>query len=244
MRPQYSAIVFSLLLGACAASDDNKSNAPVPPSGEAVATAEGTNTEVNPEPVVPEGMPEASGVAIASIASVQLKQDCPDPKGQAKTDAKQNASASMGFAPSMQDPGPGRSAKSKRKGNGSFRQPCSQSTLQLAFTGQEGSASTATLKAVRLQSAEGKALGTLETRLPTIWKESGYEAWDGTLEPGADHKASYKLSVPDWSEVETALGGSSYGTMYTLEVDVEIQGKVTTLTSPQFERGRPQIIKT
>jgi hypothetical protein len=50
--------------------------------------------------------------------------------------------------------------------------------------------------------------------------------------------------VPNWAEVETTLGKSSFGQMYTVEVDLDIDGQATTLSSPQFERGRPQIIKT
>ena len=178
--------------------------------------------------------PEAAGATVAtpSIASVQLIQDCPDHKSQAK--------ANSALAPSTG----GKKEKRKHDSAGSFQQPCSQSTLQLAFTGQQGESSVATLRAVRLQLAEGKALGALATRMPTIWNTSGYEAWDGTIQPGADYKASYKLSVPDWSAVERTLGGSSYGQMYIVEVDVEIDGKSTTLTSPQFERGRPLMNKT
>lgn len=232
MRRQYSAIAFAVLLGACAASDDSKSNAPVAPSGEIAAAGEGTTTGLTPEPeVIPE-----TATATPSIASVQLKQDCPDPKSQAK--------GSSALAPGIGN----KKAKRKRdSSSGSFQQPCSQSTLQLAFTGQQGKSSVATLKAVRLQLADGTGLGSLATRMPTIWileEESRYVVWDGTIEPGVDHKASYKLSVPDWGAIETTLGGSSYGRMYTVEVDVEIDGKVTTLTSPQFERGRPQIMKT
>lgn len=235
-------MTFSVLLGACAASDDNKSSAPVAPSSDIAPTAAPTT---EPE-VVPEVVQEApTTIATPSIASVQIKQDCPDPKVQPMGGSPKPA-ASMGFAASEPAPGASRKrAKSRSPGNGSgFRAFCSQSTLQLSFTGQEGKSSSVALKQVRLQSADGKALGSLASRLPTIWKESGYEVWDGTLEPGADHKTSYKLSVPNWSDVEATLGGSSYGKMFTVEVDVEIDGQLTTLTSPQFERGRPQNIRT
>lgn len=229
-----------MLLGGCAASDDNKSNTPDIPVVE-------SETETAPiaVPVVETETPTATaGVATPTISSVKLVQDCPDAKANSMTQPK--PSAPKTFAPSMPPEKKKREAKSKRKGDsaGGFRQPCTQSTVQLAFAGQTGASAMVSVKEVRLLSAEGKALGTMTPRAPSIWKETGYEAWDGVLSPGADHKASYKLSLPDWSAVETTLGGSSYGKMYKVEVDVDIDGTVTTLTSPQVERARPQIVKT
>jgi hypothetical protein len=226
-----------MLLGGCAASDDNKSNTPDIPAVE----SETDTAPVPDTPVETETPTATSGAATPTISSVKLVQDCPDAKANSMT----KPSAPKTFAPSMPDAKKKRS-KSKRKGDsaGGFRQPCTQSTVQLAFAGQTGASATVSVKEVRLLSTEGKALGTMTPRAPSIWKETGYEAWDGVLSPGADHKASYKLSLPDWSAVETALGGSSYGKMYQVEVDVEIDGTLTTLTSPQVERARPQIVKT
>lgn len=219
MKRRYAAIAMSLLLGSCAASEDNKSNAPKPaetPIATPVAASDAAAVAV-------------AKLAIPSVASVQLVQDCPDPKSE-------QAKADMADEPMR---------KAKRKaGSGPLQQPCTQSTIQLAFTGQGPKSASVRLKEVRLLSADGKALGTLASRMPSIWKDSGYEAWDGVLAPDSDQKASFKLSLPDWSAVEAALGGSSFGPMYTLEVDVDIEGTVTTVRSPQFERGRPEIIKT
>lgn len=247
-----------MILGACAASEDSKATAP---AGE-VPSANLPVTAPAPAPeVAPEAPPEVATVAAtASIASVQLNQDCPDARAQSKASPKNKSSASMAFAPSMLEPGPGGSAKGmsqprSRNKKSRRRPPCTQSTLQLAFTGQQGESSVATVKAVRLKSADGKDLGALATRMPTVWKDAGYEPWDGTIEPGTDLKTSYKISVPDWSAVEKTLGGRSYGKMYTVEVDVEIRGEVTTVTSaefkreatlksPEFERVMPQNVRT
>lgn len=210
---------MSLLLGSCAASEDNKSNAPKPAEVPVIAPVAASDASAVAAPKL----------ALPSIASVQLIQDCPDPK-------MERVKADRADEPMV---------KRKRKaGSGPMHQPCTQSTVQLAFTGQGPKSATVKLKEVRLLTAEGKPLGTLASRMPSIWKDSGYEAWDGVLAPDSDHKASYKLSLPDWSAVETTLGVSSFGAMYTLEVDVDIEGTVTTIKSPQFERGRPQIIKT
>lgn len=164
---------------------------------------------------------------VASIASVLLAQDCPAPKQEAKADMA---------APKL---------KAKRaKGSGPITQPCTQSNLQIAFSGKGTPSATVKIAAVRLKSAEGKQVATLAVRMPTLWKDSGYEAWDGVLNADSDNKASYKLSIPDWAAVEAALGVSSFNQMYTLELDVDIAGKVMTISSPQFERVQPLMIKT
>jgi hypothetical protein len=240
MNGQYPAIALALLLGGCAASDDNKSNTPD------MVPVENANETPPAETATATAIAAAATSATPTIASVSLVQDCPDAKAEARSMADPKLNAPKTLAPSMPAPKK-KQSKSKRKGDsaGGFVQPCSQSTVQLAFAGQAGASAMVSLKEVRLKSADGKALGTLAPRAPSIWTEaSGYQAWDGVLTPGADHKTSYKLGLPDWSAVETTLGGSSYGKMYTVEIDVEIDGTVTTLTSPQVERARPQIVKT
>ncbi len=225
MHRTFSAFAISLLLTGCAASEESKgtasSGAPEVTQTEG-AEPEGTETaSVDP---TPEPVPTSS--VTTSIASVVLVEDCPEPKNQADSAKKDKVKRK-------------RSASS-----GPLVQPCTQSTVQLAFAGEVTAPTKVEIKAVRLVSTAGKALGILETRLPSLWQENGYAAWDGILPKGPEAKVSYKLSVPNWSELETALGGSSFGVMYTLEIDVEVAGKPSTLTSPQFERGRRQIIKT
>lgn len=166
-------------------------------------------------------------VAVASIASVVLGQDCPDPDPNPETKNK----ADMAKSPAMD----------KRR---QLRQPCTQSNVQIAFTGQGAVSSVVKISVVRLKSAAGKELTTLVTRMPSLWRENGYEAWDGVLAPDSDHKASYKLSIPDWSAMDAALGVSSFNQMFTIEVDLDIGGTRTTVISPQFERVQPVMIKT
>jgi hypothetical protein len=159
---------------------------------------------------------------------VQLVQDCPDPKKEAAKSDK-----------------PDSKMKAKRaKGSGPLVQPCTQSNVQIAFAGKGAPGATVKIGAVRLMAVDGKELATLSVRMPSLWHDGGYQDWDGVLAPGADHKASYKLSIPDWSAVETALGVSSYEQMYTLEVEVDVGGVVTKIVSPQFERAQPMMIKT
>tara|TARA_R110002096_G_scaffold433887_4_gene653872 strand:+ start:8056 stop:8610 length:555 start_codon:yes stop_codon:yes gene_type:complete len=176
--------------------------------------------------------PAPAVVAVASIASVQLAQDCPDAKTASKADT---ASSSE----------PPAKMKAKRaRGAGPLVQPCTQSNVQIAFTGKGAASAPVAIEAVRLMSADGTELATLAVRMPSLWVESGYQAWDGVLGADSDQKASYKLSVPTWSEIDRQLGGSSFEQMYTLEMEVDIGGTVSTITSPQFERAQPLMIKT
>lgn len=189
------------------------------------------------ETEIPSGNPpKAQQRVVPSIASARLVQDCPD----AKTASAIPAAEAV--------PAPKMSAKRRRKAadasGESFRQPCTQSSVQLAFTGTSSNADAVALTEIRLLTVDGKALGTLSARSPSHWDGNVYVPWDGKLTPNSENKASYKLSIPDWSAVEAATGKGSYETMYVLEADVDIAGTVTTVRSPQFERGRPQIIRT
>lgn len=209
--------LFMLLGASCAASDESSSKAaattPAPEATPAVATTfDAAPTKA------------AEGAAVASIASVQLVEDCPDAKSKsAPTSAKRERRDS--FAAGLV-------------------QPCSQSSLQLAFVGQGTQTAKVEIREVRLLTAEGVKQAVLSAREPNLWRDSGYVAWDGVLPAQADTKVSYKLSVPDFAELEAKLGGSSFGRMFVLELDLAIGGKETTLRSPEFERGRKEIIRT
>lgn len=210
-------ITLAAILGACSAQDDGKSTAPTTqaqkPAPQPEETAPATTTQV-------------------AIASVQMQEDCPDPKpASPPVPAKQALPARpSSMAPSDSAAG--------------YVQPCVQSTLQLSFTGQGDSASAVSIKELRLLSADEKALGTIETRLPTQWHDNGYQPWDQQLEPKTDLKAAYKISPPDWSAVEALLGGTSYGAMFVLELVVEIDGVSQTVRSAQFVRQQPVAIPT
>jgi hypothetical protein len=100
------------------------------------------------------------------------------------------------------------------------------------------------VKELRLLTVDGKQVATVESRMPTLWKNDGYAAWDGTLTADPEHKASYQISVPDWAALEKTTGKSSYNVMFVLDVDIDVGGTVTTVRSPQFERTQPMMIRT
>ena len=191
--------------------------------------------------------------ATVSIASVQLIEDCPhqdqhDP-GPPTAAQEPAAAAPAESAQRMAMPvQPGSAAGDVAEGRGGvdFDQ-CTQSRLQLAFksTGK-GEANVKIRGARLLVPGSGKQAGALQTRKPQMWTETeGYRAWDEVVPNGEDElKAAYKLSVPDWSKVDAMIGRSSFGFMFVLELDVEIDGVVETLRSPQFPREEPHIVVT
>lgn len=221
--------VFSLmLLSACT------------PGGEASQpdTKAGKTGDPKPEDPEPEADPKPS--LEVSVASVQMIQDCPDDEPE----PSQAGSAEQRAPSAAMPPAPGAPATLDNVAPGdSFRQPCDQSTVVLALANGGEASLAVEVKAVRILS-NGKVVGTLQTRKPKIWANNTYESWDQTVAPGAPSKVSYKLSMPSWSEVETAIGQSSFGHMFTLELDVAIDGVVQTVSSPEFPREEPHVIVT
>jgi len=242
---------FALALSGCDTKD----------SGEATAspkTADASTKTPKPEPdPVPPPKPEPKPkpkLAVVSVASVQIMQDCPDPV-TAPPPAAKPAAAPTEVAGDMPPAAPmppraGAAARRSTHSGRSMRQPCTQSTMQLAFTGQGPAPATVRIKEIALFPAAGGAasggeLGTLRSRGPAAFVDGSYKPWDETLKPGGDLKASYKLSMPNWSEVESRNGSkTSFGAMFVLEIDVEIDGVVQTVRSPEFTRERPHVMVT
>ena len=206
-------------------------------------------SEPEPEPIPPE--PPKVVVATATIASVQILQDCPDPKPATGTPASPKVeqipakpAAPAKTAPAESMPASMAPADSAGRHSGAYQPPCQQSTIQFSFAGQGAQSSKVTLKELRLLTPEGKPLATLNTRLPSVWGESVYTAWDEVLQAGKDINVSYKVAPPSWSEVEKELGGRSFGKMFLLEAVVEVGGETQTVRSSEFARFQPHAIPT
>jgi len=122
--------------------------------------------------------PTAGGVDV-EIASVTLADDCADPTAEMSRRAP-GASEDM----NMGD------------------RACEQTAMQLSLTATGGGPTQIRIAKVELLGADGKPLGVLESRMPTVWNEgNGYVAWDQTIAGGQRVQASYKLSAPDWGAI-------------------------------------------
>jgi hypothetical protein len=238
LRRLLLAGIAATLATACAPHDDGDVNEPDAPR---------VDPKPDPEPEQPVPVSE---MATVTIASVQIVQDCPDsPDAPAQPTHEKPAMSSQAapMPPALGDES--RAARVARgasaDGSAPFRQPCTQSSMQLSFAGQGPEAAKVQIGAVRVLTSTGEKLGTLQARKPTAWRDSGYQPWDEMLPADSDLKASYKLSVPDWSVVESKLGDRNpFETMFVLEVDVEIGGETQTVRSPEFVRERPHVIVT
>ena len=204
--------------------------------------------EPDPKPE-PEPEPEpAPVVATAAVSAVYLMDDCPrlDPKPPAAKKSLKPSSESMPAPPAE-----GARAEPKLmdeemgdvpKGE-SWEPSCSQSTMQVAFSGQGDEPGKVKIDSVRLITPQGKELAKINARAPTLWGGNNYVAWDATIPANTDIKTSYRLSVPDWSAV-SAKGVSPEGSVLVLEVTVDINGQKQTVRSPEFTREMPHDIVT
>jgi len=195
----------------------------------------------------------------ASIAAVQLIQDCPDrdpapaqetakpaamepPKDEAAS-ASQPISAGGTLHGAAARAVPGDSLD-----GGGFQQPCTQSTMQLSLAHDDDAAQRIEVVEVRLLKAGGtEALGKLAARKPSRWNDTGvYDAWDERVPVGGEIKVSYRLGEPDWSKVQETLGAGNdpYSQRWILEVDLKMDGQITTIRSPEFTREHPHVIVT
>jgi hypothetical protein len=214
----------------CAGHDDGKGK--TPPTGPEVATAP-------PEEPEPEAPPASAKVQVA-VTSVQLQDDCPSPKAPSAGAAAEPMR--MEKAAMQQEDAAGDVAD---EDVGLGLRGCIQSRVQFSIESESDQALAFSVKAVRLKKAEGDdVFGTMNTREPTVWEDSKYQPWDQSIAAGASLKVGYAIGAPDWGKVEKALGESTWGPMYVVEFEVEIDGDTRTLVSPQVPRDEPENIVT
>lgn len=237
-----SLALAPLLLLACAATEPSAE-----PQAREVATAKpGPRTA---KPVVETPPPAPEPTARAVIASVQMLQDCPAafsavrPAPREPRPSDEEAGISQGSAAKIMPAG-GAGRGSSLSGRGGPSQPCTQSTMQVVFSGQGDRTSRVEIREVRMLHPEsGETLAKLTAREPAAWADGAYQSWNETIGPHQAVKASYALSVPDWSVVDRALG-SSFGVMFVLEVDLKIGDESQTVRSAEFPREQPHMIST
>ena len=119
---------------------------------------------------------------------------------------------------------------------------CQQSNVQIAFTASAGSkGATVEVVSVTLHdAATGNLVDTLTASKPQSWSGSTYVAWDETIKPGTQLKASYDLTAPKWSNITAARTTSAYSTKYKLNVTLRIDGVDVVLQSTDLNR-EPQV---
>jgi hypothetical protein len=198
------------------------------------------------DPLVTPKTPSTPQIAVrGAIASVSMIQNCSDdepyspPPPPAAIEQSPAAAMPQGISA-------GASAKPGGGGPG-FRQPCTQSSMQINLAHDAREAQTIEVRAVRLTAAgTGAQLGSVPFRAPTRWDEAGrYVAWDQSVPAAQEIKASYKLGEPDWSAIGKAVGNDdTYAPRYVLEVDVALGDRIITLRSNEFQREHPHVIVT
>jgi hypothetical protein len=248
MSYRSTALLAIFLCTACDGTDGaTPPEAPVPADPK-TASKPDPKPDAKPDPkpdAKPDPTPQVAAATIV-IASVTMVEDCPDREAPA---APAPASSPVPGAPMPEaaKQAPADEAMGDVADGDSQYDPCSQSTMQLALSGHPGpGAATVKIESVRLVRADTNAeLAPLKARKPLSWNEAGmYEAWDERLPPDKALKASYKLSVPNWADVEAKLGAGSVGRMFVLQVEVSVDGRRQTIVSPEFAREEPEILVT
>lgn len=182
------AFLFAGLLGCSAAAVAVAAELEIgPPKSPPITVA---NT-----PVVPAtpATPLPSDRVTVELTAVTLGEDCgvaPAPKKSAAAESQQkplaDSSAKPGFAPAR-------------------RQACEQTSMQLSVSSPVGFAETTLrVKKVQVFDENGKLVGTLTPRTPTVWGSASgtYLPWDEKVASAATLSVSYALSAPDWSKTK------------------------------------------
>lgn len=160
----------------------------------------------------------ANGLSVdATISAATLGDECGGSAGApAQGDVAGRCADESGFAPG---------------GCGG----CQASNVQIAFTSGDGSnpAKIEILGVTLNDASDGSEVDQLEASNPQRWNTSGgYTAWDQTIAPKTELKASYTLSSPAWS----TMSDTSYSRKFRLRVTVKVDGSTVVLQSAVLSR--------
>jgi hypothetical protein len=124
------------------------------------------------------------------------------------------------------------------RGTGACGGPCKFTNLQLSFTSGAGTTSMhiSVASADLLDAASGTVVQTLSAYTPLEWSGASYVAWDETITPASETKASYTLSPPTWSTIDPS---NSYSRQYRVRVVLTLDGNTVTLESDALNRDPP-----
>lgn len=208
-RPRFVVALVGLgfTLLACTAGSGAGTSGPLEPQDQAQITA------------------PTSGLHItASIAAATLGEQCAPTPALVAGDCA---------APPVEDGGSSKFGS----GTGCGGSLCQQSNVQLSFKAGDGrsSAHVEIVSVTLHDAASGALVDTLKPSKPQAWTGNGYAAWDETIKPAGDLKASYDLSAPAWSTIGASNSGG-YAAKYHLHVTLRIDGLEIMLDSTDLNR--------
>lgn len=233
---------FALVVVACASWEGPEPTPSPPPNGDGVSPSH----YAPPPPGDPRATPPtdtpASSVKVA-IASVQLIEDCADPVAAPAAGAMAPSAAR-----SMQKPTVSSQAGDSAIPGATWQQPCTQSMVQLAISGELRGPGVFKIEAVRvLDAASQKVAGPAKLRGPTEWTDgAGYAPWDERVRTKTEQKVSYKLGNPDLSRASETVGPgfTAWAGPFVLELEVSIDGARQTIRSSEFSQEPPHMVVT
>jgi hypothetical protein len=186
--------------------------------------------------------PDATPRVAAAVASVGLEQDCPDPP-RAQGVSPTQLGAIEPAKPTRGDSLDASEQEGERRS--ASRRACNQAAVQMSLEHTGGDTARIHIASIGLRDLQADAIvATVASRGPTVWgPDATYVEWDERIAAGAKLQVGYRLTPPNWGDVEAKLGGaSSQARDFALEVTLEVDGKPMTVRSPAFRRAAPERI--
>lgn len=214
-------VLVGVILGGVAIAAELESS----PAGRAAQSPLAERVQPRATPLAPLAPREVS----VTISSATLGEDCgesPEPS-PAKKASQDSLSA------------PARAAESSLVSGARARRACEQTSMQLSVrSGADAAAAGIKIKKVELFDENGKLIGALTPRGPSVWSaaSSSYQTWDQKSVPGADLMVRYVLSAPDWSKVN-----NRWDRGYTIKATVTVGGTDKKLEREVYLQGETQL---
>lgn len=203
-----ASLLLAVLLVGCGPSTTSQ-----PTETPQVGTAEPTAVATTP-PSTATAAPAAPKVTVV-MASATLADDCPGEEYSPTPPATPEPVETRPTEPMWKG---ATKADEAPRAKGKSRRRCEQSTMQLSIQKTPGAPVKLLVKKVEIFDEEGRSLGVVTPREPSIWTAEGtYVPWDERVVASGQVNVSYALSEPAWGSADRR--NKTYLVRATVEVD-------------------------
>lgn len=214
-----SSLLLAVLLVGCGPSTTSQpTETPQAGTGELGTAAQPTATAAQPTATAAPAAPKVTVV----MASATLADDCPGEEYAPTPPATPEPVETRPTEPVWKGAKGATKADEAPRAKGKSRRRCEQSTMQLSIQKTPGAPVKLQVKKVEIFDEEGRSLGVVTPREPSIWTSEGtYVPWDERVVVSSQVNVSYALSEPAWGSADRR--NKTYLVRATVEVDGEAQ---------------------